>query len=99
MAHLAEALQAMRELMRLGYAPFTPQLTFFLEPFMQADHDTWLSIDLPWVAVADAVIRLPGESRGADVEVEQAHLFNVPVFYSIPALLHGLPPKIEAATL
>jgi hypothetical protein len=31
----------------------------------------------------DAVLRLPGESTGADVEVAYAEGLNLPVFYSI----------------
>ena len=38
---------------------------------------------MPWVAVADAVLRLPGLSKGADMETALARNKGVPVFYSI----------------
>jgi hypothetical protein len=44
----------------------------------------WLQVDLPWVAVSDAVLRLPGESPGADIEVAHAREKGVPVLDSIP---------------
>lgn len=46
-------------------------------------HADWLRIDLAWVATADAVLRLPGESAGADREVAFAREWCVPVFGSV----------------
>lgn len=46
-------------------------------------HADWLGIDLPWVEVSHAVLRLPGESTGADIEVEHAKTNGLPVFRSI----------------
>lgn len=48
-----------------------------------ASHAEWLAIDLPWVAAADALLRLSGESRGADIEVAEAHRMGIPVCYSV----------------
>ena len=56
----------------------------------QMSHADWLNVDLPWVQVADAVLRLPGESSGADREVEHAKKHGVPVFDSIADLLAGI---------
>ena len=36
--------------------------------------------------MCDAVLRLPGESKGADNEVRVAKANKIPVFYSIDAL-------------
>ena len=49
-------------------------------------HADWLRIDLAWVAVADAVLRLPGDSVGADQEVMFAKQRGIPVFASIEQL-------------
>lgn len=53
----------------------------------EMSHADWMGIDLPWVGVADAVLRLPGESTGADMEVAHARKVGVPVFDSIDALV------------
>ena len=53
-------------------------------------HGDWLAVDLAWVAVADAVLRLPGESTGADAEVAEAKRLGVPVFHSIEELTEKL---------
>ncbi len=39
------------------------------------------------LAAADALIRLPGESGGADAEVDCARALGIPVFCSIQRLL------------
>lgn len=44
-------------------------------------HEQWLGIDLPWVKVADGVLRLPGESTGADREVAHAINNAIPVAF------------------
>lgn len=46
-----------------------------------------LAVTLPWVAAADALLRLPGESTGADREVWEARLRNIPVFESVAGVL------------
>lgn len=45
-------------------------------------HADWMGADLPWVRVAGAILRLPGESTGADLEVAEATAHAIPVFHS-----------------
>lgn len=79
--HLCDALNAMRQLIRLGVAPLCPQLSFLVSGLLpNVEWREWMEIDLAWVRVADAVLRLPGESRGADIECEVARLKGLPVF-------------------
>jgi hypothetical protein len=49
----------------------------------QMSHADWIGVDLPWVAASDAVLRLPGESTGADMEVAEARRLGIPVFTDI----------------
>lgn len=46
-------------------------------------HEDWLSVDVSWVVMASAVLRLPGESAGADIEVATARDHGIPVFESV----------------
>jgi hypothetical protein len=50
-------------------------------------HEQWYGADLPWVEVAHAVLRLPGESRGADAEVQHAIENFILVFYDVDELI------------
>jgi hypothetical protein len=49
--------------------------------------EDWYGMDLPIVERCDCVLRLPGESTGADTETAHAAKHNVPVFHSVGALL------------
>jgi len=84
--NLARAVDAARALIDAGFAPFCPHLTYHVDPGSEYPHATWIEIELPWVAVADALLRLPGESVGADLEVARAEELGIPVFATISDL-------------
>lgn len=50
-------------------------------------HADWLGVDLEIVRRCDAVLRLPGESKGADLEVGQALRLGLPVFFSVEEVI------------
>ncbi len=54
-------------------------------PTMQ--HADWMGVDLAWVVVSDGVLRLPGESTGADMEVAEAKRLGLPVFNSFQSVI------------
>lgn len=84
--NLAAAAQMAIDLIELGYAPLCPHLTWYLDPDAEIAHSIWMEVDLPWVAVSDAIIRLPGPSSGADQETREAFNRGIPVFTSIEEL-------------
>ena len=53
-------------------------------------HAQWLAIDFAWLAVSHAVLRLPGESVGADAEVAEARRLMIPVFFNTGALIRRI---------
>lgn len=94
--NIDQARDAARRLIEAGYAPFCPQLTCFLESNAPSatsgfPHETWLDVDLPWVAVSHAVLRLSGESKGADQEVAFAEEMGIPVYCNLARLCSMLP--------
>lgn len=90
-ANLAAGLEVYRTLIDAGYSPLCPHLTFFVGDILPQPHGVWLAIDLPWVAVSHAVLRLPGESVGGDMETAAAEKYGVPVFRSLDDLLAAIP--------
>lgn len=85
-ANFQQAADAHKALIAAGFAVLNPMLTMRLPGAFAIGHDTWIANDLPWVAVADAVLRLPGESKGADIECEHAAIYGIPVFYDAAEL-------------
>jgi hypothetical protein len=80
-------LEMANKLMDLGFAPFAPLYSHFQHMAFPRPYEDWIKIDLEWVKVCDAVLRLPGESKGADGEVLYATDLNIPVFYTVEELI------------
>lgn len=64
-------------------APVVPTLNHFMQIQQSRHEEDWMQMDFAIVSRCDAVLRLPGESKGADREVALAHELGIPVFYSI----------------
>ncbi len=71
--------------MAAGLAPLVPHFTCYyasdtpeINPHGMT-HEQWLNVDFAWVEVSDALLRLPGESKGADAEVACATARGIPV--------------------
>jgi hypothetical protein len=79
------------ELMTLGYAPFAPLYSHFQHMAHPRPYQDWIAIDLVWVPVCDIVLRLDGESSGADGEVAFAKEHGIPVVFSVDELVARFP--------
>jgi hypothetical protein len=84
-------------LIDLGYAPYAPLLSHFLHMAHPRSYETWVEQDNEWVLVCDALLRLPGESKGADAEVILAQANGIPVYSSVNELLAGTRREANAA--
>ena len=80
-------LEAADLLMDFGFAPYAPLLNHYQHQIRPRSYDDWLRLDMEWLAQCRAVLRLPGESRGADLEVARAQELGIPVFYDIDLLV------------
>jgi nucleoside 2-deoxyribosyltransferase len=85
--NVKNSFEAYDVLLKNNFLPFAPLTSHFIHMMYPQDYNTWLEIDLEWLKVCDAVLRLPGESRGADIEVEYAEKNNIPVFYNYSDLM------------
>jgi hypothetical protein len=91
--NVRNASECFFRLLKAGFAPLCPHWSVYSggSPFYElatpqalpsgTTHADWIAADLPWVRASHAVLRLPGESRGADLEVEEAERNGVPVFF------------------
>lgn len=92
-----KGMKAYAALIRAGYAPFLPHFSALVAWLLpDVDYDGWLDTDLPFVEACDALLRLPGESVGADREVRHAHDHNIPVHHFLDVLLASVPPRQPA---
>lgn len=95
--HYFRAAEIEKALMLSGFAPLNPMRSITL-PFAWQEnmpHDLWLAVDLAWIEACDAVVRLPGESKGADEECDFATSHGIPIFHCSPRSAGDLDAAID----
>lgn len=70
-----------------GFCPYIPLLTHYQHLQFPQPYNFWLEYDLEWLFCCEAILRLDGESYGADKEEEYAKELGIPIFYDIPTLI------------
>lgn len=80
MAGTRAAVLAGAELMRGGLVPFVPHLSVLWQMIDPVEYEDWMIQDFAWIRRCDALLRLPGESPGADREVAFAKQGGLPIF-------------------
>ena len=86
-ANVNRAIKVANELAVRGYVPFVPHLFHFWDGLYHHEYDFWTKLDLVWLRSCDCVVRLDGESPGADMETKQAKAWQIPVYNSLDELL------------
>ncbi len=81
--NVKKAMDAANDIIEMGHYPFCPHLTHFLHMNNDQHYEKWLEIDAAFVRNCDAVLRIEGESNGADEEVKLARSLGIPIFKSI----------------
>ena len=92
MHNLRDALDAGEELISAGFLPIIPHTLMLIELVHPHNYKVMLyRLTLPMIARSDYVLRIPGESYGADIEDKFAKSRGIPVYYSMVDFLeeHG----------
>jgi len=84
--NVREALRTADILLNFDYCPFVPHLTHFWHLVFPRPYDTWMRLDKEWLRQCDVLLRLSGNSPGADEEEMLAHSLYIPVVHSIAEL-------------
>jgi hypothetical protein len=87
--HTRAAFAAASELVDAGFSVTLPHAFITFEIAHPKDYDVMMSVCRPHVVRADALLRLPGESDGADREVAWADAADVPVFHTVAELIEA----------
>lgn len=90
------ALDVATRLLDSGHVvPFVPHLSLFWDLIHPRPYRTWLDYDLDVIDRCDALLRIPGESAGADIEVDYAHDEKIPIFYDVDEVLSWAGGKCD----
>lgn len=81
--NVGNSMIAGNEILKKGHTPFLPLLSHYWDCIYPKPESVWYAIDRVTLSRCDAVLRLPGESKGADSEVELALMLEIPVYFDI----------------
>ena len=87
--NVRNAVLAADRIFDAGHLPYVPHLTHLWHTVSPHPWEDWMRLDMEWIRACDALVRMPGESTGADLEVEQARNLGIPVFDGVDAFLEG----------
>jgi nucleoside 2-deoxyribosyltransferase len=91
-ANIRHAIHAGAVLIERGYAVIVPhEKALGMELLYPQSYDEWLAYDFRCILTCDAVLRIPGASKGGDAEVAFARERGIPVYYSFDTLVAGMP--------
>lgn len=82
-----ESMRVSDQLIDAGFAVFLGNLYHYWHVVTPRTYEEWFDIIAAHIPTAAAVLRLPGESSGADREVAIAKELGIPVFYDLASLL------------
>lgn len=90
---LHRAVEMGELLLKAGFIPFLPQLCeawHLVQPReITETYEHFLPYDFHWITRCDAILRLEGESMGADEEVKVARALGKPVFFNFTDLYNA----------
>jgi hypothetical protein len=81
MVNVHRAVKVATRLLDAGMTPYVPHVTVFWGAIDPRPYEVWMQLDLRWVDACDILVRLNGESPGADREVARAEKNGMAVWY------------------
>lgn len=85
--NVRNAIQAGEKISTYGMIPYIPHLTHFWHLFHSHPAGYWYQYDFHWLDVCDCLLRIPGESIGADAEMKRMIENHRMVFLDIESLV------------
>ena len=88
--NVRNAILAADQIAEAGGFPFIPHLTHFWHMLCPHPYEFWMKQDAAWLKFCDAMVRLPGDSPGADAEWAEGRKRGLMGFYTVDECLKFL---------
>jgi hypothetical protein len=90
--NLVIGMNACEEIWKSGrFIPYFTLLThYYNKNHYSHEYEEWMEYCFQILSRCDVLLRLPGESSGADREVEFAKQNNIPIYYTLEDLLGAI---------
>jgi len=94
--NVKRAMDCFEELANAGFCPCAPIANYHFQHMAHPrTYEEWMKLDLEWLKACDCVLRLDGESPGADREVAAAQAAGMGVFHSVADVIKCSPKPIR----
>ena len=90
--NVAQQIKIGHILLSQQIAPVVPTLNHFMQIMHQRDEEEWMQMDFALLRHCKALLRMPGQSKGADREVTLANELGIPVFRHVESIIRELRP-------
>lgn len=80
-------IDAAERLAEIGLVPLCPLWCHYWDIVYPHDWQFWMYQTSEWLRRSDVLLRLLGESKGADIEVTLAQQLRIPVYFNCEALV------------
>lgn len=87
--NVRRAIDAAERLIAVGHTPYVPHLCHVWHLISPHEYRYWISYNLKVLEKCDALLRIPGDSPGAEEEVVHAKLLGIPVYHRLMDLQLG----------
>lgn len=91
--NIRAAIEAGRTIREMGAMPFVPHLFAYWDMLFPEGAEYWLKMDHAFLVRCQAIFRVPGDSRGADMEERWARERGIPIFTDMEDLRHWLAAR------
>jgi len=88
--YVRNSIHAAELVVKLGGLPFIPLLNHFWDMVCPHPYDFWLNYSIKWLEVCHIFFRIPGESKGADIEEEIAKRHGLTICRTVEELEKAL---------
>jgi len=95
-ANVQAFIEAADRVVNTGHIPYVPALTHLWNLISWHPREFWLDYGIEWLATCTALLRLPGESEGADREEVYARSMGIPIYHNVSELPVIEPPDVES---
>lgn len=86
--NVRKVIDVAEDLMKRGFVPIIPHFTAFWNFVYYHSWESWLEYDKQLLLRCDGLLRVEGESVGADEEMRFAGENDIPVFVSVSSLIY-----------
>ena len=86
--NVKKGMRVASAVMEAGMHFYLPHMMWHINRIFPKRYEAWMDEDFHWILKCDCLLRMPGDSPGADREVAFAIANGLPVFHALEDLIY-----------